>query len=204
MYKSFVNTAVRRMARRNFKMLEDLSAHVLDIAENSTRAGATEVEITIEESVEKDLLLFAVKDNGRGMSPEFVAKVTDPFTTTRTTRRVGMGLPFLRQSAELCGGALTIDSTVGVGTTVTATFSLSSVDRPPLGDMPSTVMTLVMGAPLVRWKYHHIMDGREFTLDTDEIVEALDGDREMLASPEVGLWLRDNLRDELAALASGN
>ena len=85
-----------------------------------------------------------------------------------------MGLPFLRQSAELCGGALTIDSTVGVGTTVTATFSLSSVDRPPLGDMPSTVMTLVMGAPLVRWKYHHIMDGREFTLDTDEIVEALD------------------------------
>ena len=149
-------------------MLEDLSAHVLDIAENSTRAGATEIEITIEESAEKDLLLFAVKDNGRGMSPEFVAKVTDPFTTTRTTRRVGMGLPFLRQSAELCGGALTIDSTVGVGTTVTATFGLSCV------------------------------------LDTDEIVEALDGDREMLASPEVGLWLRDNLRDELAALASGN
>lgn len=185
-------------------MLEDLSAHVLDIAENSTRAGATEVEITIEESAEKDLLLFAVKDNGRGMSPEFVAKVTDPFTTTRTTRRVGMGLPFLRQSAELCGGSLTIDSKVGAGTTVTATFSLSSVDRPPLGDMPSTVMTLVMGAPLVHWKYRHIVNGREFLLDTDEIVEALDGDREMLASPEVGLWLRDNLRDELAALASGN
>ena len=137
-------------------MLEDLSAHVLDIAENSTRAGATEIEITIEESAEKDLLLFAVKDNGRGMSPEFVAKVTDPFTTTRTTRRVGMGLPFLRQSAELCGGALTIDSTVGVGTTVTATFGLSCVDRPPLGDMPSTMMTLVMGAPLVHWKYRHV------------------------------------------------
>ena len=162
-------------------MLEDLSAHVLDIAENSTRAGATEIEITIEESAEKDLLLFAVKDNGRGMSPEFVAKVTDPFTTTRTTRRVGMGLPFLRQSAELCGGALTIDSTVGVGTTVTATFGLSCVDRPPLGDMPSTMMTLVMGAPLVHWKYRHVVNGREFLLDTDEIVEALDGDREMLA-----------------------
>ncbi len=184
-------------------MLEDLSAHVLDIAENSTRAGATEVEITIEESVEKDLLLFSVKDDGRGMSEEFVAKVTDPFTTTRTTRRVGMGLPFLRQSAELCGGGRVIDSKLGVGTTVTATFSLSSVDRPPLGDMPSTIMTLVMGAPLVRWKYRHIIDGREFLLDTDEIVEALDGDREMLASPDVGLWLCDNLREELAALASG-
>ena len=82
-------------------MLEDLSAHVLDISENSTMAGADEVEITINEDEREDLLLFSVKDNGRGMSPEFVAKVTDPFTTTRTTRRVGMGLPFLRQSAEL-------------------------------------------------------------------------------------------------------
>ena len=185
-------------------MLEDLSAHVLDIAENSTRAGATEIEITIEENAEKDLLLFSVRDNWRGMSPEFVAKVTDPFTTTRTTRRVGMGLPFLSQSAELCGGALTIESSVGAGTTVTATFGLSCVDRPPLGDMPSTVMTLVMGAPLIHWKYRHVIDGREFLLDTDEIVEALDGDREMLASSDVGLWLRDNLRDELAALVAEN
>lgn len=181
-------------------MLEDLSAHVLDISENSTMAGADEVEITINEDEREDLLLFSVKDNGRGMSPEFVAKVTDPFTTTRTTRRVGMGLPFLRQSAELCGGALVIDSAVGVGTTITATFRYSSVDRPPLGDMPATVMTLVMGSPNVHWKYRHIINGREFLLDTDEIIEALDGDREMLASPDVGLWLRDNIREELAAL----
>ncbi|EHL66756.1 ATP-binding protein [Cloacibacillus evryensis] len=181
-------------------MLEDLSAHVLDISENSTMAGADEVEITINEDEREDLLLFSVKDNGRGMSPEFVAKVTDPFTTTRTTRRVGMGLPFLRQSAELCGGALVIDSAVGVGTTITATFRYGSVDRPPLGDMPATVMTLVMGSPNVHWKYRHIINGREFLLDTDEIIEALDGDREMLASPDVGLWLRDNIREELAAL----
>lgn len=181
-------------------MLEDLSAHVLDIAENSTMAGADEVEITINADDAKDLLLFSVKDNGRGMSADFVARVTDPFTTTRTTRRVGMGLPFLRQSAELCGGALVIDSALGEGTTITATFSLSSVDRPPMGDMPSTVMTLVMGSPSVHWKYRHIVNGKEFLLDTDEIVEALDGDREMLASPDVGLWLRDNIREELAAI----
>ncbi len=184
-------------------MLEDLSAHVLDIAENSTRAGATEIEITIKESAADDLLLFSVKDNGRGMSEEFVAKVTDPFTTTRTTRRVGMGLPFLRQSAELCGGGLAIDSKLGVGTTITATFNLSSVDRPPLGDMPSTVMTLVMGSPLVRWKYRHVVNGREFLLDTDELLEALDGDRGMLASSDVGLWLRDTLRGELEELGAG-
>lgn len=184
-------------------MLEDLSAHVLDISENSTMAGADEVEITINEDEREDLLLFSVKDNGRGMSPEFVAKVTDPFTTTRTTRRVGMGLPFLRQSAELCGGALTINSTVGVGTTITATFKYSSVDRPPLGDMPATVMTLVMGSPNVHWRYRHLVNGREFLLDTDEIAAALDGDREMLASPDVGLWLRDNIREELEALRSG-
>lgn len=181
-------------------MLEDLSAHVLDIAENSTRAGATEVDIMVEEDSEKDILLFSVKDNGSGMSEDFVAKVTDPFTTTRTTRRVGMGLPFLRQSAELCGGGLVIDSHLGEGTTITATFSLSSVDRPPIGDMPTTVMTLIMGSPEVRWRYRHVINGAEFLLDTEEIVEALDGDRSMLASPDVGLWLKDNISAELEAL----
>lgn len=181
-------------------MLEDLSATVLDISENSTRAGADSVEITINEDEKNDWLSFSVKDNGRGMTPEFVAKVTDPFTTTRTTRRVGMGLPFLRQSAELCDGALVIDSAVGVGTTVTATFRYSNVDRPPLGDMPSTIMTLVMGSPRVHWKYRHVVNGKEYLLDTDEIVEALDGDREMLATPDVGMWLRDSVCEELAAL----
>ena len=97
-------------------MLEDLSAHVLDIAENSVRAGGTEVKITIDEDIAGNKLLFSVEDNGKGMTEEFVAKVTDPFTTTRTTRRVGMGLPFLKQSAELCGGGLEIKSKVGVGT----------------------------------------------------------------------------------------
>lgn len=181
-------------------MLEDLSATVLDISENSTMAGADTVEITINEDEKDDLLSLSVKDNGRGMTPEFVAKVTDPFTTTRKTRRVGMGLPFLRQSAELCGGGLSIESEVGVGTTVTATFGYSSVDRPPMGDMPSTVMTLVMGSPHVHWKYRHIINGREYLMDTDEIVEALDGDRDLLTTAEVGIWLRDSIREELAAL----
>jgi len=87
-------------------LLEDLSAHMLDIAENSVMAEGTEIRIEVLENREAGMLSFSVEDNGRGMSKEFLSKVTDPFTTTRTTRRVGMGLPFLKQSAELCGGDL--------------------------------------------------------------------------------------------------
>lgn len=184
-------------------MLEDLSAHVLDISENSTRAGATKIEVIIKEDDKDDLLLFSVQDNGKGMTPEFAAKVTDPFTTTRTTRRVGMGLPFLRQSCELCGGELKIESAVGVGTKTTASFMLSSVDRPPLGDVPASVMTLIMGSPEVHWIFRYIVNEGEYTLDTDELLEALDGDRSMLGTPDVGMWIRDNVTEGLSELRKG-
>lgn len=183
-------------------MLEDLSATVLDIAENSTRAGAKDITVTINIDEAKDLLTFSVQDNGCGMTPEFVAKVTDPFVTTRKTRRVGMGLPFLRQSAELCGGGLVIDSKVGRGTLVTATFQNSCVDTPPMGDMPATVMTLIMGSPEVHWIYRHVVNGQEFVLDTDELLEALDGDCSMLATPDVGMWIRDAVREGIEGLTA--
>ncbi|NLX84669.1 MAG: sensor histidine kinase [Synergistaceae bacterium] len=178
-------------------MLEDLSAHVLDIAENSVMANGTEIVIEILENKSKDTLVFSIKDNGKGMSEDFILKVTDPFTTTRTTRRVGMGLPFLKQSAELCDGGLNISSTPGKGTKTTATFRMSSIDRPPLGDVPATMMTLLMGSPEIHWIYRHKTDFGEFILDTDEIIEALDGDREMLRSADVGLWLRGHIKDNL-------
>ena len=178
-------------------MLEDLSAHVLDIAENSVMANGTEIVIEILENKSKDTLVFSIKDNGKGMSEDFILKVTDPFTTTRTTRRVGMGLPFLKQSAELCDGGLNISSTPGKGTKTTATFRMSSIDRPPLGDVPATMMTLLMGSPEIHWIYRHKTDFGEFILDIDEIIEALDGDREMLRSADVGLWLRGHIKDNL-------
>ncbi len=178
-------------------MLEDLSAHVLDIAENSVRAGGTDVVVEITEDKIKDKLIFSVEDNGKGMTEEFVEKVTDPFVTTRTTRRVGMGLPFLKQSAELCGGGLEIKSKVGVGTKTVAIFKYSNVDRPPLGDMPATIMTLIMGSPEIHWIYRHRTNKGEFVLDTNEIIEALDGDTEMLRSADVGLWLRDHIKEGL-------
>ena len=178
-------------------MLEDLSAHVLDIAENSVMAKGTEIRIEILEERYRDKLTFSVKDNGKGMNEDFVSKVTDPFTTTRTTRRVGMGLPFLKQSAELCGGRLEIISEPGKGTKTTATFKMSSIDRPPLGDIPATMMALIMGSPEIHWIYIHKTDSGEFLLDTDEIIQALDGEREMLRTPEDGLWIRGHIRENL-------
>lgn len=146
---------------------------------------------------------FSVQDNGKGMTEEFVERVTDPFITTRTARRVGMGLPFLKQSAELCGGSLEIKSKAGAGTKTTATFLLDSVDRPPLGDMAATVMTLIMGSPEIHWIYRHTTNKGRFELDTDELLEALDGDRELLRSADVGLWIRDNVKEGLAGIGSG-
>lgn len=184
-------------------MLEDLSAHVLDIAENSVMANATEIVIEISENRSEDRLIFSIEDNGKGMSEDFILKVTDPFTTTRTTRRVGMGLPFLKQSAELCDGGLDISSKLGKGTKTTATFRMSSIDRPPLGNVPATMMALLMGSPEIHWIYRHKTDFGEFTLDSDEIIEALDGDREMLRSAEVGLWLREHIKDNLDEIKWG-
>jgi hypothetical protein len=180
-------------------MLEDLSQHVLDIAENSVAADATGVLVEITEDDASNVLRIVVEDNGRGMSPEFLAKVTDPFTTTRTTRRVGMGLPFLKQSAELSGGGFVLRSELGKGTRTEAFFAADSIDRPPLGDMPSTIMALFMGHPEIDWTYRHIVNGGEFSISTAELIEVLE-DRELLRTTDVGLWIRDQISESLADL----
>ena len=125
--------------------MKELSLHILDIAQNSISAGACALDLTLAE--ENGWLTITVADDGRGMSPEFLATVTDPFTTTRTTRKVGLGLPLLRLAAEQTGGQMKVDSRLGEGTTVTAAFDTASIDCPPLGDMPGTVSLLVQGAP---------------------------------------------------------
>ena len=112
--------------------MQEISLNILDIAQNSVRAGASLIEIEITEDTDNDLFSFSIKDNGCGMSEEMVKSVMDPFVTTRTTRRVGLGIPLLLQSARSTGGDVTIDSTVGVGTTLTATFSHGHIDRQPL------------------------------------------------------------------------
>ena len=180
-------------------MLEDLSQHVLDIAENSVAADATRVLVEITEDKAQNVLRMVVEDNGKGMSPDFLARVTDPFTTTRTTRRVGMGLPFLKQSAELCGGSFVLRSELGKGTRTEADFLYDCIDRPPLGDMAATIMALFMGHPEIDWTYRHIVDGTTFSISTEELVEVLE-DRELLRTTDVGLWIRDQISESLDEL----
>ncbi len=180
-------------------MLEDLSHHILDIGENSMRGGASSVTISVEELIEEGWLRFSVIDDGRGMDEETCRKVVDPFYTTRTTRKVGLGIPFLRQAAELCEGEFKLESTLGKGTSVLATFRYDSIDRPPLGDIPSSVMTLLVEAPRVRWIYRHVVDDRSFTMDIEAIWEVI-GEPDALSDPSVALWIKDYVKENIAEL----
>lgn len=172
--------------------MKELSLHILDIAQNSISAGCTRLELSLTE--QDGRLTLVIGDNGRGMTPEFLASVTDPFTTTRTTRKVGLGLPLLRMAAEQTGGSLAIESTVGVGTTVTARFCSGHIDCPPLGDMAGTVALLVQGAPEVDTIYTHTTSRGSFTFDTREIRAVL-GEGISLAEPEVAVWMRGYLEE---------
>ena len=149
--------------------MEDLSLHILDIVENGTNAGATLVEISITEDMRSDLLTISIRDNGRGMDREMLEKICDPFVTSRTTRRIGLGLSLLKQAAKEAGGDLSIESEPDCGTSVCATFQASHIDRKPLGDVGSTLITLILGNPDVDFIYHCELDGEETHLDTREI-----------------------------------
>ena len=147
-------------------MMTEISLNILDVAENSTKAGAALVTITVDADFEADQLTVSIEDNGCGMTPEQVERVTDPFFTSRTTRKVGLGVPFFKYAAESTGGSFQIESTIGVGTTVTATFTLSHIDRMPLGDINSTIHTLVVYHPDTDFVYHYRYNGKSFTMDT--------------------------------------
>ena len=149
--------------------MEDLSLHILDVVENSISAKASRIEIKVVEDTGKNLLTIEIKDNGLGMDEATVKKVLDPFFTTRTTRKVGLGLPLLSQAARESGGDMEIESKVGRGTRVKATFGYSHIDRKPLGDMEMTLSTLIAGNPAVDFIYEHKKDESEYRFDTREI-----------------------------------
>ena len=163
--------------------MQDLSLHILDIVENSIRAEADRVDIVITEDEEQDLLTILIRDNGRGMDEETVRRVLDPFTTTRTTRRVGLGLPLLAESARQSGGDITVESEPDRGTTVRAHFRHGHIDRAPVGDMAGTLTALIAGNPGTDFIYTHIVDGATFTLDTRETRRKLGDDA--LTDPRV-------------------
>ncbi len=177
--------------------MEDLSLHILDIVENSIEAGADTVGILLEEDTTKDKLLLEIKDNGKGMDEKTLRMVTDPFFTTKTVRRIGLGLPFLKQAAEECEGEFSISSEKGKGTTISAGFRRSHIDRKPLGDIAATIMVLIAGNPAVDFVFNYKKDDYAYELDTKEIRSELDG--VPINSPEVLKALRKDIEKGLGA-----
>lgn len=178
--------------------MRELSLNVLDIAQNSISAQASLVTISVTEA--NGMLTITIGDNGCGMTAEQLCRIRDPFYTTRTTRRVGMGIPLLRMAAEMSGGTLTIESEVGVGTTVTASFELDNIDRMPLGDIVGTMETLIQLNDSVDFVYRHTVGEQEFVLDTRELREVL-GDVP-LSEPDILEWITGNLSEGIQKLGS--
>jgi hypothetical protein len=154
-------------------MLE-LSLHILDIAENSIRAGAKLLQIIVTEDSASDVLTIQLIDDGAGMTVEELERVLDPFYTTKKVRRFGLGLPMLSNAAGTTGGSFDISSKPNIGTTVTAVFQRSHIDRQPLGNITDTLITLIAGKPDMDFLYRHNVDGRNFEFDTRIIKKEID------------------------------
>ncbi len=182
-------------------MMTEISLNILDVAENSTRAEATLVEITVEANTETDTLSITVKDDGKGMTKEQVAAVEDPFFTTRTTRKVGLGVSFFKQAALLTGGSFSIESAPGAGTCTSAVFILSHIDRMPLGDITSTIHTLITFHTQTDFIYTYSYNNKSFTLDTREMKEILGNIP--FDVPEVSNYIKDYLAENKSETDGG-
>jgi hypothetical protein len=180
--------------------MEDLSLHILDIALNSIEAGATEVSIQIKEDSKKNLLSIIIRDNGRGMDKDTLKRLLDPFFTTKE-KKTGLGIPLLAQSAREAGGDISVESTPESGTIVRATFVLDHIDRKPLGDLVSTLMTLIGGSPDVDITFEYRKDKSSYRFTTKDIKKELDGIP--LNLPEVWHLIREEIREGLKSLKKG-
>ena len=182
--------------------MRDLSLHLLDLAQNSITAGASLVTIRI--SIGEDgWLTMVLKDNGKGMSPELLQRVTSPFATARTTRKVGLGIPMMMENAEKAGGTLKLESEVGKGTVMTVTMDTGNIDCLPLGDLSGTVLSLILTNPMYP---DFLFEGKtpkgDCTFDTREVRAALGSDIP-LNEPEVAAWLQSALKEEIDPIFGG-
>jgi anti-sigma regulatory factor (Ser/Thr protein kinase) len=171
--------------------MKELSLHILDIAENSVSANAKTVSIEVEEDSQNNLLTIIITDDGKGMDAEMLARVTDPFTTTRTTRKVGLGIPFFKEAAETCNGHFAIASTPGKGTRVEASFQRDHIDRMPMGSIQTTFLDLLVGFPDIHWKFKYRIDEEEFDFDSEPVRKTLDGIP--YSDPTVLKYLKDEI-----------
>ncbi len=182
--------------------MRELSLHIMDLAQNCVKAGAKLITIRVEEDSGKDTLLISLKDDGCGMDEEFARRVESPFTTTRTTRKVGLGIPMFRENAIQTGGSFRLESEKGVGTLVEATFVLSSIDRMPMGDLAGTVLLLVQANPEMDVALDVTVDGQAYSFDTRQIRQIL-GPEVPLDLPDVIAWMHENLVEGIESLHGG-
>lgn len=177
--------------------MRTISDHVMDIVQNSVRAGATQIEIIVEENLKNDLYILNINDNGCGMSSEMLEQAVSPFFTSRNTRKVGLGIPLLKQKAETAGGNFEIDSEEGRGTFVKAVFRHRHIDRPPLGDIWNTWLLTVLGNPELRIVYRHITGKGEFEADSRRITEMFEGAslQQKEIREAIMEWMENNIKD---------
>jgi len=182
--------------------VRELTLHLLDIAENSIAAGAKNIKIQVEESRKTDLLKLVVSDDGRGMDEETVKKVIDPFVTSRTTRKVGLGIPLLKEAAEACNGFFELTSTLGKGTDLKVQFQRSHIDRMPLGDVNTTFQNLFFTNPLIHWVFEYRFGESEFVFDDAEIKAELQG--MSLTEPEIIRVIREIFESGINAVKASD
>jgi anti-sigma regulatory factor (Ser/Thr protein kinase) len=178
--------------------MKNIALHILDLVENSTRAGAGKVMVSISEDPERDQYLLTIEDDGKGMKEEIVKKATDPFYTSRTTRKVGMGLPLIQMNAERTGGSFHIRSAAGKGTRLEALFVYSHPDRLPLGEIDDVLVLLAAGHPQVRLVYEHNTPSGFYRFDTNEIREIIGNIEE--SNQEIRKFLREMILENLKGI----
>jgi len=183
-------------------MMDELSLNILDIAQNSIAAEATLVEIDVEENNNTGILTIMVKDNGKGMDEDFLKSVHDPFITTRTTRKIGLGISFFKEAAEITGGGVNIVSKLGEGTTITGKFVMISIDLQPLGNLTETIITLVSLNTGIDFVIRYKVNENEFVFSTQEVKELL-GEDASLNSPSIVTFLTEYVREHIENLSGG-
>lgn len=182
--------------------MKEIALHLLDMAENSISAQAHTVHVSVTENFRTDRLSVSVEDDGCGMTEEIVKQVIDPFYTSRTTRKIGLGIPLLKEQAETCNGKMNIISKPGAGTKIEASFQHSHIDRMPLGNLPTTFLALEVTHPEIHWIFTYTYQPpfssspRTFEFDDQPIKETLDG--VPLTHPNVIAYLRHTLEEGFA------
>jgi anti-sigma regulatory factor (Ser/Thr protein kinase) len=177
-------------------VMDELALNILDIAYNSIRAQASQIDIRIIDSIQKNIVDIEITDNGQGMTKEEVDKVIDPFFTTRTTRKVGLGIPLFKQSAELTGGYLSIHSQKNQGTKVKTRFIKNHIDTPIMGNIIETIMTLIQADENIDYVFEYETDNIHFIMNTQDIKSILEEVK--ITEPEVIVWLKDYMKEGLS------